>query len=186
MVLRKIKSILFGTFLFFLFATIALYMVNYFLLQTKMDRILHEDSRNEGLIVKLHFEHWFNYKRLVINYQAVTPPADRPAVFRSFFQIARGLIDNRFDQVVIEYRGTPRLMIDGDTFIDLGERYGAVKPMALLLHLAANLRHPNGDRILSRSHSLYASLLESKLKEDVIFDQSIPAKQIFSSLTENR
>ena len=85
--------------------------------------------------IQLHFEHWFNYKRLVVNYQSVTPPANRTTVLRSLFQIAGGLVDKSFDQVVLAYRGTPRLMIDGDTFIDLGERYGSVKPMAMLLHL---------------------------------------------------
>lgn len=163
----------------------ALHAANYFMLQTAATKMIQEDSRNEGLVVTLRYQHLYNYKKLVIDYRAITPPAGPVGVFRSLFQLARFLENRKFDQVILAYRGTPRFLLDGDTFISLGARYGNSKPLELILHMANNLRFINGDRVLQGRHSHYATLLESKLRSSEPVQDKAIADDLFSSLTQS-
>ena len=148
-----------------------------------MDKVVLEDSRNKGLFVKVTFEKYYKFNTLVVNYQAVTPPADRLSVLRSFLQFSRDLAGRNFEKVIIAYRGVPRMMIYGDTFTDLGEKYGNDKPVEMLLHLATNLRHLNGDRVLTGKSSHYASILEKGSGTNISLDQT-SIDDIFNNLTE--
>jgi hypothetical protein len=127
---------------------VALQIANHLVLQSVMDRVLEEDSRNEGLEVKVRFEHLINFNRPIVNFVGIGPPAGPLGVFRSFFQLAHELEASRFERVVLAYRGVPRVMIDGDTFADLGEQYGQVKNVELLKRFGRNLRFLNGDLVV--------------------------------------
>ena len=178
-----ILKILRFSFLFLVLALVlgyvGVYLANHFMLQTTMDRLLAEDSRNQGLEVRVGFEHFINYKKLVVDFQKVGPPAGPMGVFRSFFQLSRELSDSRFDEVALAYRGIPRFLLDGETFTDLGERYGQVKLVELATRFGANLRFLNGDLVLSGRSGHYASLLNQEVHDETRQEETVG--QIFSS-----
>lgn len=162
-----------------------LLFLNYALLQTKMNKIISEDSRNEGMIVKLKYKNLYSFNTLVVNVQAVTPPADKFSILRSFFQLAREMAGTNFDTVILAYRSDEKFLLDGKSFVQLGELYGSSKPADLLLFLASNLRHLNGDRLLSGTNTHYASLLEQEIQKENSADQKAAINSIVNNLTQN-
>ncbi len=156
---RKIQYLILSSIAITVITTVTLLAINHLLLQKKMDKVIFEDSRNRGLLVKVTYEKYYKFNSLIVNYKAVAAPASPLSVLRNFLQYSRTMVGKKYDKVLIAYRSTPRMMIDGEAFADLGERYGNEKTVKMLVHLATNLRHLNGDKILSIKSGNYATLL---------------------------
>lgn len=185
---KRIKIFLFASLLVVLCALTLAFLVNYLLLQTKMNKVLSEDSRNDGLDVSLHYHQLFNYKQLVVNYKSTTPPATPLSIFRCLFQIAHTFSDNKFTKIIIAYHGKPKVTLDGESFDYLGNQYGSsAESMNMLLYLATNIRHLNGGRVLPGSQSHYTALLEKRLAENGTFSvmQNEAADSLFSTLSKH-
>lgn len=163
MTIRRIKIVTLLLLCIGLFFYGGLYLANYFFLQTKANKIIQEDCRNQGLVIKVRFDRLFDYKKLVFDVQAVGQPAGPLGLFRGFFQLANELKDYRFEQVVLAYKGVPRVNIDGDTFTKIGEQYGGARLVDLASLLGTHLRTMKGDRVFSTLPGHYASLLESNV-----------------------
>ena len=185
--IKKIKLILLLTSAFSLLALSTGYLANHYLLQTKMDDILIEDSRNEGLDVTLRYKNLFNFKHLVVNYTEVEPPSSRLSAFRCLFQIARTVSNKKFAKVTIAYRGKPKVFLEGDSFSHLGNNYGSKESLKMLLYLATNLRHLNGERMLLHSESYYTALLEEKIAETRAYEtmQDAAADSLFYAISKH-
>jgi hypothetical protein len=162
------------------------YTANHILVQSKINRIIKEDSRNRGIIINARLNKYYDLSTLYINVQAVTPPANHLSAIRIFFDIAREFSDQGFDNVIIASRGAPRLLLDGDTFIDLGEQYGNANPVEMLAHLAMNLRKTNGDRLIQAQSSHYAKLMQYERLSDIPLTQPNTIQEIFSGLSERQ
>ena len=185
--MQKIKWGFAGLLVILVLGYLGLWSANYYLLQSKVHKVITEDSRNEGLNIHVNFLHLYDYQKLVINYRNVAPPAGGQGIFRSLFQIAHHMSDRDFEEVIIAYHGVPRLMLDGDTFVSLGERYGTTKPIEMLILLATNLRFMNGNRVLAGSQSHYAALLKNRARGGALHDAKIGnavARKLFQSLTK--
>ena len=161
--LRKIRLAVTGLF----FATLIFYgicyLANQVLFQEKMDEVVIEDCRNEGIRASVHLKHLVDYRVLVINYQAVPGAVGPKGVFRSFVQLSNKLEDYEFDRVVLAFRSVPRVYIDGETFNRMGDRYGKGKMLELVARFASNLRLMNGDLAFSALPHHYSAMLEQEL-----------------------
>jgi len=143
---------------------VTIYLVNYFLLQSPLNKVIKEDCRNQGLVALASFKHRIDYRVLVFDVRKIGKPGGPPAVFRALFQLSKELQDWKFEEVIIAYKGDDKFFLDGTVFEQLGVNYGHKGSRDMLLDVAQNLRFMNGDRVLTKAPGNYAALLQQELK----------------------
>lgn len=135
--------------LLWIFGTIALlagaiYAYNYFTLIQPTDRDTASDSRNEGILMAVHYEHYIIPQTLVLDLQAV-PEGKAPAdVFRVLLQQASALKDKKFDTVLLAFQGKTKFILDGSYFNTLGMEFGEQNPIYTIRTFSENLLDDKG------------------------------------------
>ncbi|MHA1569983.1 MAG: hypothetical protein ACTSXZ_10970 [Alphaproteobacteria bacterium] len=158
------------------------FSLNYTLLQRPLNRVIEQDARNRGLRLSVYYDSYIDTDTIVFDVRGVGQPAGNAGLFRAFFQFARELQGREIETVVISYRGSHKLKIKGDDFLELGASFGTMPPNDLMWQLARNLRLLNGKLVLSHIPGNYAAILRQNLGDGASEGQAAAA--LLSTITQ--
>ncbi|MFX0201097.1 MAG: hypothetical protein ACFFCW_33680 [Candidatus Hodarchaeota archaeon] len=128
---------------------IAIFCINHFQLQSKMNEVLRDDPRNSGIEVSVHFGNYINYSVLVYDLRSVSGRNSMGDVFRVFLQFANRVKSKRFGEIKLCFRGNMKFKISGDYFQKLGKEYSSQNPIYTVRTFPENLMNPDGSRAYS-------------------------------------
>lgn len=128
------------------------YYFNYYNLQKPMNKILIDDYRNEGISVTVHYEYYINPSVLVFNLKEISGSNSRIDVFRVFLQYADRLWDTEFEEVVLQYRGQTKFLLDGDYFSKVGLEYDYQNAAYTMRTFPYHVKSPSGSFVYSRNY----------------------------------
>lgn len=133
-----------------LIIAIGIYAFNYFTLINPIANKINEDSRNDKIIIDVHYKFYILTNTLEFNLKNV--PSDKAAadVFRVFLQTTSVLKDKKFDKVELKYNGTLKFILNGDYFSKLGKEFEEQNPIYTMRTFPENLYNPNGQESYSK------------------------------------
>lgn len=117
---------------------------NYFSLQKNISKIIKSDPRNNGISVFVHFEWFVNPNVLVFDIRDVSPEKSPMDVSRVLLQLSEKLKNNKYQNVVLSFKGSSRFMLEGDFFRNTGLEYGVQNPVYTLKSLPQNIYNLDG------------------------------------------
>lgn len=123
---------------------VALWGWNYFSLQSRMNRVLNGDDRNNGVQISVHYGNYVDPSRLIFDLKSISGSNSQMDTFRVFLQFASAMQNKRFEKVELCWRGTPKFFLEGDYFQKLGAEYGSQNPIYTIRTFPENLRHLDG------------------------------------------
>lgn len=119
---------------------------NHVTLQSPMQEVLDEDSRNSGIDVRAHYKSYLLPGTLVFDLREVGGDKAPVDVFRVFLQFAHAMKSERFDRVELAFRGETKFVLDGAAFQEIGQEFGQQNPMYTVRTFPERLRKPDGSR----------------------------------------
>lgn len=123
----------------------ARYAYNYFTLQVPMNNVISNDSRNSGIELAVSYDSYINFKTIVFDLEEFKgkAPVD---LFRAFLQYADAMQKQKFDYVILSYRGNRKFKIPGNYFKQLGSEYSTQNPVYTMRTFPENLLHLDGTK----------------------------------------
>lgn len=122
---------------------ISLYGLNYLLLQSKMNEVIKNDPRNQGVKVSVHYANYINPSVLIYDLKSISGNS-KLDVFRVFLQFAERISGKQFDTVELCYRGKIKFKLNGTYFKKLGQEYLWQNPVYTIRTFSENLMTPDG------------------------------------------
>jgi hypothetical protein len=122
----------------------AIWMYNQVALQKPMQRVLLSDSRNTGIRVSVHFNHWIDNGVLVYDLRSVSAQSSQMDVFWVLLQYADAQKNHRYQRVVLAAFGQPRLVILGYYFQSVGQEYETQNPIYTVRTFAHHVQSLDG------------------------------------------
>jgi hypothetical protein len=120
-------------------ACLAIWFANVILVGGPLKKAVLSDSRNQGVIVDAHFEHFINPNVLVYNLKGVAPTNSRLDVLRVFLLFAEQEKAHRFTAVKLDCNGRSRYFIRGTYFQQLGQMYATENPLYIMRMFPTNV-----------------------------------------------
>lgn len=105
---------------------------------------LSEDPRNTKVSLWAYHRYGLVPSVLVIDLRRVDDQAAAADVLRALFQSAEGLKDAKFERVVLAYRGSAKLIMDGDYFQRVGQEFMTQNPIYTMRTLPQNIHKLDG------------------------------------------
>lgn len=118
---------------------LAIYAVNYLTLNTYLQSILKDDSRNKTLAISTSYQYYINPKTIVVDVKSVDDDNSLSDILRSLFQLAEKLKERDFDKVILASSGKHKFYIDGEHFKKIGEEHEYQNPVYTLRTLPENI-----------------------------------------------
>lgn len=118
--------------------------MNYFGAYRPAAKRLAEDSRNSKLSFWFHYRYGVAPGTLVVDLRSFDDEAAMVDIMRALLHSAEGHKGSNFDRVVLEYRGTPKFMLDGSYFRKLGEEFEHQNPIYTLRTFPGNVYKLDG------------------------------------------
>jgi hypothetical protein len=125
---------------------IGLYFYNYVQLQSQMNKVIKNDSRNNGIKVDVHYANYILTSMLIFNLKSITSDKSKADVFRVFLQFAEQMKNNDFKQLHLAFRGKIKFLLDGKYFKNLGEEYSFQNPVYTMRTFPENLKNPDNSK----------------------------------------
>ncbi len=117
---------------------------NYFLLQLRMDNVLKDDERNNGIKVWVHFKYFVNPFILTYDLRKVSSENSMADVFRVLLQFANKTQFIKFNEIELAYKNKVKFKLNGDYFHELGEGYSYQNPIYTVQQFPENLLNIDG------------------------------------------
>jgi len=143
--LKKSLIVLFTVF----FIIIVIYFYNYNQLQSKMNNVINNDSRNNGIVVNVHFGGYLQKSILVYNLKSISSNNSKADVFRVFLQFTEKMKNKDFKQIHLSFKGKTKFLLKGSYFKNLGEEYSFQNPIYTMRTFPENLENPDGSKSYS-------------------------------------
>jgi hypothetical protein len=125
---------------------VAIFALNFFHLQSPMNRVLEGDPRDSGIDVSVHFENYVDTSVLVYDVKSVSGAKSAADVFRVLLQFAQQAKSKEFREVQLCFRGNVKFKMNGPYFRKLGEEYSWQNPIYTIRTFPENLANPDGTR----------------------------------------
>lgn len=122
----------------------AIYGWNYLALQSPLNEVIREDTRNDGISVSTHYDYYLNPSILVFDLRDVSMTNSKADVFRVLLQYAAKMKSSHYDKVHLAFRGETKFILDGDYFQQLGQEYGLQNPVYTMRTFPSHLKRPDG------------------------------------------
>lgn len=145
--MKKIFIILVGCLLIII---VGVWAINYYQLQSKMNKVLNQDSRNKGIVVSVHFNKYVIPSVVVYDLKSISKGNSVADVFRAFLQFANAVKDNNFDTIILSYKGKPKFKIKGDYFKKIGKEYSTQNPIYVIRTFPENVLTLKGENAYSK------------------------------------
>jgi hypothetical protein len=142
----KINKIIVIPFILILVLAIGIYGFNYISLQSKMNYVLKNDPRNEGIEVSVRYSHYINPSIIVYDLEKVSNTKSMADVFRVFMQFSEKVQSKDFNIVELSYMGKKKFKIKGDYYRKLGQEYNWQNPAYTIRTFPENLMLIDGYR----------------------------------------
>ena len=117
---------------------------NYFGVQQPLSSVLAADSRNEGLSASAHYQWYVNSDVLVFDLRGLSDTNSQADVFRSMMHFAQAVQSRNFSKVILAYKSTPRFMLEGSYFKQLGVEFAYQNPVFTLRTLPEHVYNLDG------------------------------------------
>lgn len=127
-----------------IFAVATVLFINH-AVNAPLQKVIHDDRRNEGVTANAHYN-GLDFSTLVFDLKDISGTTSRADVFRVFLHYAHAMKDDKFESVVLAFRGTPKFMITGSYFRKLGEEFDFQNPVYTIRTFPENLQTPDGER----------------------------------------
>ncbi|WP_167998856.1 hypothetical protein [Methanosphaerula palustris] len=128
-------------------------------LQSQMDHVLNEDSRNAVV-------HMNSYYRspdvIVVDMQGLTGAGSRADVFRVVLQFAEQVRPKEFRRVEFAFKGETKFFVTGSYFAQLGDEYSYQNPVYTMRTFPSNVYNMDG----SHAYSTWTGGILGVLKEE--------------------
>lgn len=134
----KVKKPLLGFLILFLLA-LSILAVNYISLQRKMNNLLSEDPRNNGIKVWVYYKWLVNPTELKYDLRSISGNNSALDVNRVMLQFSEKIKDKKFNKVYLSYKGVDKFYFKGDYFQNLGQEYGTQNPIYTLRTMPENV-----------------------------------------------
>ena len=105
---------------------------------------LAEDPRNNKVSLWTYHQYGLIPSVLVVDLRRVEDQAAAADVLRVLFQSAEGLKDAKFERVVLAYKGSAKLMMEGAYFRQIGQEFEFQNPIYLMRTLPENIYKLDG------------------------------------------
>ena len=141
------------------------YAVNYFTLQTKMNKVINDDQRNTGIEVSVHYRYYIYTSILIYDLKEVSGTNSRADVFRVFLQYSKEISSKSFKDVLLSYNGSERFSLDGVYFQTLGEEYTSQNPVYTMRTFCENVRTPEGNKAFSSWSGGWLGVMSKQMED---------------------
>jgi hypothetical protein len=121
-----------------------IYSWNYLSVQSPMNTVLSADVRNKGVEVNTHYQNYISPSVLIYDLKNISGNNSKADVFRVLLQYADQMKGNKFEKVILLFKGKPKFIIDGSYFQKLGEEYSFQNPVYTMNHFAENVYNLDG------------------------------------------
>ncbi len=121
-----------------------IYGWNYLSVQSPMNTVLSADVRNKGIEINTHYQNYISPSILIYDLKNISGNNSKADVFRILLQYAEQMKENKFEKVILSFKGKPKFIIDGTYFQKLGEEYSFQNPVYTMNHFAENVYDLNG------------------------------------------
>lgn len=125
-------------------AGVSVWLYNDLLLQRPLQQALSVDSRNAGVEVAVHFQHYTNPRVVVFDVRSIAGTNSRLDLLRVFLTFSEQQQARQFDSAELDCRGNPRLWMHGAYFQKLGREYETANPIQTSLALPTNVYGSDG------------------------------------------
>ncbi|QEI08845.1 hypothetical protein FXN63_25565 [Pigmentiphaga aceris] len=105
---------------------------------------LAEDARNANISLWAYHQYGLVPSVLVIDLRSVGGEVAAADVLRALFQSAESLKDTKFERVLLAYRGSAKLMMEGNYFRTIGEDLQTQNPVYTMRTLPQNMLKLDG------------------------------------------
>lgn len=105
---------------------------------------LSEDPRNAKVSLWTYHQYGLVPSVLVVDLRRIDDQAATADVLRVLFQSAEGLKDAKFERVVLAYKGSAKLMMDGAYFQKVGQEFKSQNPFYTMRTLPENIHKLDG------------------------------------------
>jgi hypothetical protein len=146
----SMKNKLLIAFSIILIILISIFAVNYLLLQQKMNDVLAQDARNDGIKVSVRFAGFVNYKELNYNITDISDNSSSLDVTRVLLQFAEKVQDRNFNKVYLAADGKTKFYLKGDYFKTIGEEYEFQNPIYTLRTMPENVYNLDGSNAFDK------------------------------------
>lgn len=113
-------------------AVLAVGAWNYFGAQRPVVEALAKDVRNEKLTLWAHYRYGVQPDTLVLDLRGFSPEAAHVDIMRAVLHSAVAMKDERFEHIILAYKGTPKFQLEGTYFHTLGIEYEQQNPVYTL------------------------------------------------------
>ena len=142
---------------------ISIFSYNYFTLQSKLDKVINEDSRNKGITIYSHYDNFINPKILIFNLWDIEGDKSMADIDRVLLQFSEVMKNENFQELIFSFRFNKKFFITGKYFKKLGEEFSYQNPVYILRKLAENIYKLNGQK----SYSTWTGGLIGVVKEQM-------------------
>ena len=124
---------------------LTIFLVNYLTLNTHLQSILKDDSRNKTLAISTSYQYYINPKTIVVDVKSVDDDNSLSDILRNLLQLAEKLKERNFDKVILASAGKQKFYIDGEHFKKIGQEHEYQNPVYTLRTLPENIYTLNGE-----------------------------------------
>lgn len=144
--MKRIKALILFSASTCIAVIIAIFSVNYIMLQKPLSDVIKSDSRNEGINLSTHYAYYLYPSELVIDVKDVESDKSAADVFRVLLQYAEKLEKTTFSRVILASKGKEKFVLEGNYFKTLGKEYRTQNPVYTMRTFAENTYKPDGQR----------------------------------------
>jgi hypothetical protein len=119
----------------------SIFFFNYSQLQTKMNNVIKNDYRNEGIVVDVHFGNYLQRTILEFNLKSISSNISKADVFRILLQFSEEMVDNNFNQIYLLFKGDKKFILSGNYFNNLGKGYSYQNSLYTMRTFPENLKN---------------------------------------------
>jgi hypothetical protein len=112
---------------------------NYFGAERPIAKRLSQDDRNEKVSVWGYYRYGLVPSTLVVDLRSFTEQAAMVDVLRALLQSAEAHKADRYDRVLLAYKGTPKFQLEGAYFQRLGAEFETQNPVYTMRTLPENV-----------------------------------------------
>lgn len=130
-------------------------------LQSKMNEVLKNDSRNIGIEVSAYTKG----DTLVYDIRSIPQNKSMLDTFRVFLQFAEKTKSKKFNNVELSYKGNTKFKINGDYFQKLGNEYSWQNPVYTIRTFPENLMNTDGSNAYKKWTGGLLGVLKKQMED---------------------
>jgi len=126
-----------------------IFLLNHTQLQSKMNEVIKDDPRNNGIDVNVHFEYYLKQSVLIYNLKSITSNKSKADVFRVFLQFTEKMKNKDFEKIHLSFKDKTKFLLNGSYFKNLGEEYSFQNPGYTMRTFPEYLENLDGSKAYS-------------------------------------